>query len=1339
MKSKLIRYPFDEKKYRWDYWNMGKVFEYTWEKGGTKNFDTVNPYIAVEPYQYDSSKTYYYTDIVNPNKFLYDNLRKDENIGKRIEIHNIENSILDKFIYFTYNNLQPLDYKTFTITNKQDLNDVYTYTSKIRQIIAYRFYRDDFVHEIPVPDPQNFPCWFVEFRDFRTLGNATHLGYHYFVNDTNKTYNLNNFNDLKELSNLLLNNFYWGDITHLDYNCLNYEGNYNNVVGNPVTFPDTETPDVDYDISKIDQNKLYNYIIIKTVKENDENNFCVCNMIDAPFKDFVNQNQEHLAYTFSFNPDLYTYSCNNINFVENYWGDGPMPYKEEVKPYYCGKFYDFTRIGRQAFRRFRIQSNQKSNIVKEIEDADLASYLTNNQIPFENLANILLNRDYIIGLAEYSQNPIDLTYRVNNNTITIYDKNNNGFYNITDYEYANESWFGRVEGINYYGNSLCIFFTISDWEEFPLYTYGIDWHNDTEHNINILYTTIEYNKQPYPDVPTPLYNAKYLLLKEDWPGLEEGINCFKVEHNDIPSTVQYILKPRVELIGDTTADYVEIGADNQTILSYYPCDNISSQFVRKTLQFNPITSYEQVGDNWLPSRRTFLSYNSYSAAEWGNGYHLLGDEWNSIGSPFGYSTNIKQENESAEIVYQYDVCPQGKYLNILSINDGSYIEVKDTENNTFISKEDTVDDYKYMWNDGLIPSFDGDYYTSTNRHEYPDLETHNNYIIVLRPELTKFLYYYRDIGTRLTNVELFSDRYNYTQETVDLCDRTYEGTICGSTSSTGEENIPDANSREYKGLYLGDTILFLNIRERQVSPAKILGVPQYDKQVNTSDTLKYGTVASASLSFTLNMPVAEAMELNNELLVCFYQYTNVRHWDRIGFFRVDTIEAIDENTTSLIAHDETYKLNKYVDDFLENYNQTTTLDLFYRDLLNYCGCFYDTHQPIINNGTMNMENVYHAVKTTGIQVAHYIANLSPGFIHTNIDGDVVLSQYKQKNVLFDDTDYNNLIYSAYDSDILNKIKITSNNNIKGETTGEGSNTYYLADNPLLSDMNTEAYFNDLADSIYSLYENIPVYRPATVDFYVLPSGLEIGDIVTVKTPKNEEYSIIVMSLTVNSSGVEIKSFGTQKYPVEAESNSEFINLINDMGQISSDVGNLYEAQQLMAGHIAENTEAISNNSAEISNIKQKNTQQDTAISTNSNNISNLNTTISGYKSTQSNNLATIILSNTINNVALKDYVDGVGASTLVSAKSYTDSKVSTEFKVGFGTLTFTLTGSGQTTMNVMYIGSYDLNNGIMVPAGSSTSVFKMFNIQNGNGYVYNSVNYSHGAWESMTINSLVIS
>ena len=656
-------------------------------------------------------------------------------------------------------------------------------------------------------------------------------------------------------------------------------------------------------------------------------------------------------------------------------------------------------------------------------------------------------------------------------------------------------------------------------------------------------------------------------------------------------------------------------------------------------------------------------------------------------------SNITDEEEPKYFYFSDKVfAPSGKYVNALNIYGD--IEQKDSLGNEFNFNFDDLNGGVYIF-DAVV--------SSTNRNEYPDEDYFEGFIYKLRPQDTKFIRYYRK-WEELTNVELYSDRYTYSHDIVDLVDRSYEGTTCGTTTSTGEENIPEGHNRMYLGLYLGTSIPFLGIVETEIPPADILGVPQYDKQVNTSDTLKYGTVASASLTFTLNKPVGETLTHNNELLILYYDFKHRDEWERLGFFRVDSIEALDENTTSLMAHDEVYKLNKYVDDFLEAYTQTTTLDLFYRDLLNYCGCFYDTHQDIIHNGTLGMTNVYHAVKTTGVQVAHYVANLSPGFIHANIDGDIVLQQYQLKDDNLTIADYTNLVYTAYNTDMLDKVKIVSSNTVKGQSAGGSNKVYFLSDNPLLSELQATSYFNNLAESILDIYNDIPTYRPATVNFLIIPRELKIGDIVNLTTPKNETYRVIVMAMTISSSGVQIKSFGTQSFPVEAESNSEFVNLINDMGEISGDVSNMLEAQKTMANAIAENKDDIRTNAEDIAAIKEKNTQQDTAIGTNATNISNLTNTVNGYKSTTSSNgLASIILSNTIDNVALKGYVDSVGSSTLSSAKNYTDSKLTTTFSVKSGTISFTRNVSSSSTrysVRCFYMGNTSMTKGIFVPVES---------------------------------------
>jgi hypothetical protein len=67
MKSKLVKYPYkDGKRYRWDTYKMGKKFEYSWDQSEPNNFETITPYIEVEPFTNDGSKNVGYLDISAP-------------------------------------------------------------------------------------------------------------------------------------------------------------------------------------------------------------------------------------------------------------------------------------------------------------------------------------------------------------------------------------------------------------------------------------------------------------------------------------------------------------------------------------------------------------------------------------------------------------------------------------------------------------------------------------------------------------------------------------------------------------------------------------------------------------------------------------------------------------------------------------------------------------------------------------------------------------------------------------------------------------------------------------------------------------------------------------------------------------------------------------------------------------------------------------------------------------------------------------------------------------------------------------------------------------------------
>ena len=56
MKAKLVKYPYDKKKYRWDNWYQVKEFEYFWDESLPNNFETIEPYIKTETIDYTNNK-----------------------------------------------------------------------------------------------------------------------------------------------------------------------------------------------------------------------------------------------------------------------------------------------------------------------------------------------------------------------------------------------------------------------------------------------------------------------------------------------------------------------------------------------------------------------------------------------------------------------------------------------------------------------------------------------------------------------------------------------------------------------------------------------------------------------------------------------------------------------------------------------------------------------------------------------------------------------------------------------------------------------------------------------------------------------------------------------------------------------------------------------------------------------------------------------------------------------------------------------------------------------------------------------------------------------------------
>ena len=759
---------------------------------------------------------------------------------------------------------------------------------------------------------------------------------------------------------------------------------------------------------------------------------------------------------------------------------------------------------------------------------------------------------------------------------------------------------------------------------------------------------------------------------------------------------------------------------------YYPYD--------KTLLIKPVSTYiaesviieAEPATVYTPDKRVWLSYNTVSSAVWGNSFHYTTPGWNSINNYLAYKKSVDElnNNDKLNIVSTWeDKAQSDPYFCLMCLFDDP-----DNSNDSACGTPPTT--YEYAVADGASGSYsvattqqltriqdnlgamvgaDGTFFvadvvSSYNRNAYPDYGNQGRLFYKLRPQDTTFIQYTTST-TDILDVELYKDRDTYTHNnTYYNRDTSLYGTVVGTAQSTNEDSIPDASWRKYCGVYLGDSIPSLNIVEDEIPPSEILGVPAYDKQINTSDTLKYGTVASAATTFVLNMPVDEAMAYNNKMLILFYDFKHDGVWTRMGFFYVDGIEAIDEYTTRITAHDEAYKLNKYVDDFLKAFYEPITLRNFFLELLDYCECDYDTNMPSFLNGTLVLDNVYDAVKTTGTEVAHYVASIIPAFIHANIDGDIVVGQYRDSHQMIGINDYTDLRYVAYNSDIVNRVKITSSNNVIAEDThGTGENYYYLADNPLINTSWGESTLTDIANTIEMAYRNLTRYRPATIRFLVMPSGIGIGDYFDITTITNQTYCVYVMSIKIDGTGIEIESMGTQQFPVESSGNSQFINVLNDLGNISSDISGLdntvaattSEVQQLaatvsaMGTAVANTVSSVSTLAGTVSTLSERMGLAEGHISATASTVSSLSSTVSAMTISTTTDFATVSMNgNTVSDIARKAYVDSLFTGNGLVAIS--------------GTLYWTddadVPGS---PVPVMYFGINDYQNGIVVPSGTT--------------------------------------
>lgn len=521
-------------------------------------------------------------------------------------------------------------------------------------------------------------------------------------------------------------------------------------------------------------------------------------------------------------------------------------------------------------------------------------------------------------------------------------------------------------------------------------------------------------------------------------------------------------------------------------------------------------------------------------------------------------------------------------------------------------------------------------------HPYRD---NNNYLTywteVEHSRSTKTVFYYpAEDGTSTQNINgeldasalgssfvyYFSDQVLETKYNADQDAYSHEREI-GTDSYTDYLGI----AKEIKGAY-------------EIGPENILGAVNYIKTANEDDSLDFTTASSASITVEINYPVEEANKLINKQFSYFVELNG--EWKFMGLFIIEEAESIDLFTSRITGHDYISRFNKYIDDFITLYKYPTTLGAFWHDLCDYCDVSYDTHEVLAGNADLELDRNFIAIKTTGLDLVKSIAQLMGGYIHINKDTLMAeIGGYTQSNIVLDKTIYTDINYSSYYCELMNQIRISYD---EGSTVyynnlplGATPIPYYISDNPLTTYNVDEAKAKNIVNNLISIVNKLPrQYKNANIHLLgQTQDEIKVGDIITIKTPFNDEFKFIVMELKIDNSGITISSFGEAKYPVEGDNINPQIIYLQKMQE---QIGNLEEATP--GGPGGDTT------FAQILMTTKKTAEENKVFIENT-----------GF--TESDDLLNITLGGVSKEAAKKGYVDSKATTTLNSANGYSNTKL----------------------------------------------------------------------------------
>ena len=323
--------------------------------------------------------------------------------------------------------------------------------------------------------------------------------------------------------------------------------------------------------------------------------------------------------------------------------------------------------------------------------------------------------------------------------------------------------------------------------------------------------------------------------------------------------------------------------------------------------------------------------------------------------------------------------------------------------------------------------------------------------------------------------------------------------------------------------------------------------------VNNGTELTLGSVCASVLDVKISV-LDGSLSIAESSDITVYEVDDSENKTKIGLYRVEKPTRSSANTYKITSYDHIVKLDKDVSEWFNALDAWPyTLYDFAKLLCEECGLVLK-NETLINGEHLIQK--FSASGITGRRLMEYVGQVCCRFGRVTTDGQFEFAWYQTgKSITTSEFYLNSLTYEDYSTQLIERVQVRTTRNDVGTIYPQtGSNTYVIEGNPLLIAESAE----DLQTVVQTIYEELSgiTYTPCKCSLFY-PSGVDVGDIVTITDRNGVSITTYVMSSVIEGQKQTIQCVGSySRESVTFKNNENLDDLTGRVTEIEKTVEGL---------------------------------------------------------------------------------------------------------------------------------------------------------------------------------------